>query len=81
MEDKINDMMEKVKNTSYSAAMTVGVDEKGQFVAHSTIGNLAVMHWMLNKSIFELMLSERAADTMGAQNTEENAEEKEADSE
>lgn len=77
MQDKITEMLDKVKNTSYQAAMTIGIDEKGQFVAHSTIGNLPAMHWMLNKSIFELMLNERAANSMEAEKTEE----KEADSE
>lgn len=69
----VDQVLDEVKG-KLDSCLIVGFDKKGNTVIKSSVANVPYMHWMLNRSIFELALFEK-------QNSEEEdteAENKEA---
>lgn len=59
MTDQIKDVITKAEEEDLDAIMVIGVKKDGGMFLQSSINNIAVMHWMLNKSVFEVNLYER----------------------
>mgnify|MGYP001060629489 CR=1 FL=1 len=55
---KVDALLEECKGTMHSAVVT-GFDEDGNVIIKSSVSNLPFMHWMLNRSVFELGLFEK----------------------
>ena len=53
-----DELLEECKGTM-SNFIIAGVDDKGEVIVRSSISNLPFMHWMLNRSVFELGLFEK----------------------
>ena len=56
--EKVDALLEECKGTMQSAVVT-GFDEDGNVIIKSSVSNLPFMHWMLNRSVFELGLFEK----------------------
>lgn len=56
--EKVDALLEECKGTMQSAVIT-GFDEDGNVIIKSSVSNLPFMHWMLNRSVFELGLFEK----------------------
>lgn len=56
--EKVDALLEECKGTLQSAVIT-GFDEDGNVIIKSSVSNLPFMHWMLNRSVFELGLFEK----------------------
>tara|TARA_R110001632_G_scaffold9207_9_gene35574 strand:- start:1038 stop:1307 length:270 start_codon:yes stop_codon:yes gene_type:complete len=67
-------LLEECKGTMQNCIIA-GVDETGNVIVRSSVPNLPFMHWMLNRSVFELGLFEKQ--NVAAQN--EKAPESEVD--
>lgn len=59
MTDQIEATLTKAQEEDLDAVMVVGVKKDGTMFLQSSVNNIAVMHWMLNKSVFEVNLYER----------------------
>jgi len=55
---KADELLEECKGTMDSCVV-VGFDSKGNTVIKSSVANVPFMHWMLNRSVFELGLFEK----------------------
>jgi hypothetical protein len=51
--------------------MVLGLTENGSMSINSSLNNLAVMHWMLNKSIFDINVFEREPKEVDQESKEE----------
>jgi hypothetical protein len=56
--EKVDELLEECKGTMESAVVC-GFDADGNTVIKSSMSNLPFMHWMLNRSVFELGLFEK----------------------
>lgn len=56
--ETVDNLLEECKGTMQSAVVA-GFDENGNVVIKSSVANLPFMHWMLNRSVFELGLFEK----------------------
>lgn len=56
--EKVDTLLEECKGTMESA-IVCGFDADGNTVIKSSIANVPFMHWMLNRSVFELGLFEK----------------------
>lgn len=45
----------------YSSVVVTGIDENGSLFMRTSVASVPVMHWMMNRSIFELGLWEKTA--------------------
>lgn len=54
----MDDVLDSMKG-SLQAGLVIGMDEDGNTVIKSSVTNVPFMHWMLNRSIFELALFEK----------------------
>lgn len=59
MTEAVEKALEDAKNADLSAVMIIGLTEGGGININSSVNNTAVMHWMLNKSIFDINVFER----------------------
>ena len=48
----------------YTTVVVTGIDEKGSLFMRTSVNSVPMMHWMMNRSIFELGLWEKTASTM-----------------
>lgn len=53
-----DEILEAMKG-SLQNCFVVGFDNDGRFVMNSSVQNVPWMHWMLNKSVFEIGIFER----------------------
>ena len=45
----------------YSCVVVTGIDEKGALFMRTSVDSVPMMHWMMNRSLFELGLWEKTA--------------------
>ena len=45
----------------YSSLVVTGIDEKGTLFMRTSVNSVPMMHWMMNRSLFELGLWEKTA--------------------
>lgn len=53
-----DDLLDSLKG-KYDSCLVTGFDKEGQLYMSSSISSLPMMHWTLNRSIFELGLFEK----------------------
>ena len=58
MNEAVEKAFEDAKNADLTAVMIIGMTDSGINI-NSSVNNTAVMHWMLNKSIFDINVFER----------------------
>ncbi len=73
MSEEVQKCIDNVQDKDLEAIMIVGLDKNGGLMIESSVGNVALMHWMLNKSIFDINVFE--ANTK-AKKEEESAQKK-----
>jgi len=56
--EKVDTLLDECKGTMESA-IVCGFDKDGNTVIKSSMANVPFMHWMLNRSVFELGLFEK----------------------
>jgi len=55
---KVDSLLDECRGTMQSCVVA-GMDEKGNVIVRSSMSSLPFMHWMLNRSVFELGLFEK----------------------
>lgn len=58
MSEKITEAMDELLAQEPQAVVAIGLREDGSTIIRTSETNVAVMHWMLNKAIFELNVFE-----------------------
>lgn len=58
MNEAVEKAFKDAKNADLTAVMIIGMTDSGINI-NSSVNNTAVMHWMLNKSIFDINVFER----------------------
>jgi hypothetical protein len=58
MTEEVQNVLKEVGETELTALITVGIDNAGKVQLRSSANNVAVMHWLLNKGLFELNVFE-----------------------
>lgn len=58
MSDKVQNAIAEIGTENLQAVLSIGIKEDGTTVLRSSENNLAIMHWMLNKAVFELNVYE-----------------------
>ncbi len=71
MTKTISDILDEAKGADYTGIMVLGLTENGGMSINSSLNNLAVMHWMLNKSIFDINVFEREPKQVDQESKEE----------
>tara|TARA_R110000868_G_scaffold87740_3_gene245084 strand:- start:31 stop:264 length:234 start_codon:yes stop_codon:yes gene_type:complete len=59
MTETVSTILDKAKASDFEAIMVLGLTKSGGMTINSSLNNIALMHWMLNKSIFDINLFER----------------------
>ena len=59
MSEAIDKAFEDASKNNLSAVMIIGMTQDGGININSSLNNTAMMHWMLNKSIFDINVFER----------------------
>jgi|13_taG_2_1085334.scaffolds.fasta_scaffold06831_2 hypothetical protein len=59
MTEAVEKAFEDAQKQSLEAVMILGLTENGGVTINSSLNNVAAMHWMLNKSIFDINVFER----------------------
>jgi hypothetical protein len=54
--------------------MILGLNDKGGITINSSVNNIAAMHWMLNKSIFDINVFQSNSKEPAQEETEEKSE-------
>jgi hypothetical protein len=54
MTEAVQKAFEDAQSTPLDAVMILGLTEGGGITINSSLNNIAAMHWMLNKSIFDI---------------------------
>lgn len=58
MNEAVKNIVDELADKDLEAIMVVGLDSKGSLNIQSSVNNVALMHWMLNKSIFDINVFE-----------------------
>lgn len=58
MNEEVQKCIDTAQGKDLEAIMIVGLDKNGGLMIESSVTNLALMHWMLNKSIFDINVFE-----------------------
>ena len=58
MTEEVQMILKEVAEMKLDAIITVGIDSDGKVQLRSSANNVAVMHWLLNKGLFELNVFE-----------------------
>lgn len=58
MTEEVQNVLKEVSETELNAIITIGIDAEGKVQLRSSANNVAVMHWLLNKGLFELNVFE-----------------------
>ena len=58
MTEAVQKCIDSAKEKDFEAIMIVGLDKNGTLMIESSVNNVALMHWMLNKSIFDINVFE-----------------------
>jgi hypothetical protein len=54
MTEAVEKAFEDAQSNTLEAVMILGLTENGGLTINSSLNNIAAMHWMLNKSIFDI---------------------------
>ncbi len=54
MTEAVEKAFKDAQSTPLEAVMILGLSESGGLTINSSLNNIAAMHWMLNKSIFDI---------------------------
>jgi hypothetical protein len=54
----VSKAIEEITDDNPEVMIAVGITEDGTTVIRSSTGNVAVLHWLLNKAVFELNMIE-----------------------
>jgi hypothetical protein len=54
MTEAVEKAFEDAQSNPLEAVMILGLTENGGLTINSSLNNIAAMHWMLNKSIFDI---------------------------
>ncbi len=54
MTEAVQKAFKDAQSTPLEAVMILGLSESGGLTINSSLNNIAAMHWMLNKSIFDI---------------------------
>lgn len=57
----IENILTESKDKDFDAVTVIGLTKGGGLDIKSSLNNVALMHWMLNKSIFQVNLFENSA--------------------
>ncbi|MFZ9078527.1 MAG: hypothetical protein ACO23H_08335 [Alphaproteobacteria bacterium] len=71
MTKTISDILDEAKSADYTGIMVLGLNDKGGMTINSSMNNIALMHWMLNKSIFDINVFEREPKQVDQESKEE----------
>ena len=58
MAEAVQKRIDNAQDKDLEAIMIVGLDKNGGLMIESSVNNVALMHWMLNKSIFDINVFE-----------------------
>jgi hypothetical protein len=58
MAEAVQKCIDNAQDKDLEAIMIVGLDKNGGLMIESSVNNVALMHWMLNKSIFDINVFE-----------------------
>jgi hypothetical protein len=58
MAKAVQKCIDNAQDKDLEAIMIVGLDKNGGLMIESSVNNVALMHWMLNKSIFDINVFE-----------------------
>lgn len=58
MTEQVKEVLKEAEEANLTAIVTVGIGEDGKVQLRSSANNVAVMHWLLNKGLFELNVFE-----------------------
>ena len=72
-EQTVDELLDSMKG-KYESALITGWNSEGNIVITSSMRNFPLMHWTLNKSIFELGLFEKNAQEQAMKAKAENKE-------
>lgn len=59
MSEAIDKILDEAKEAELEHVMLIGLTKNGGLNIQSSLNNVALMHWMLNKSIFDINVFER----------------------
>ena len=59
MSEAIDKAFEEAQKYDLEGVMILGLTNTGAVTINSSMNNVALMHWMLNKSVFDLNVFER----------------------
>jgi hypothetical protein len=62
MNENVTKIIDGLKDKELEAVLVVGLDKDNGMVIESSVNNVALMHWMLNRSIFDINLYDRNAE-------------------
>lgn len=60
MLEHVSKALGEITDDNPEVVIAVGIKEDGTTVIRSSTGNVAVLHWLLNKAVFELNMIEVA---------------------
>jgi len=58
MNEAVKNIVDELADKDLEAILVVGLDSNGSLNIQSSVNNVALMHWMLNKSIFDINVYE-----------------------
>jgi len=61
MAEAVQKCIDNAQDKDLEAIMIVGLDKNGGLMIESSVNNVALMHWMLNKSIFDINVFESSS--------------------
>jgi hypothetical protein len=61
MNEEVQKCIDTAQGKDLEAIMIVGLDKNGRLMIESSVNNVALMHWMLNKSIFDINVFESSS--------------------
>jgi hypothetical protein len=64
-ENPVDNILDSLKG-GLQSCLVMGFDNDGKYVMSSSINNVPTLHWMLNKSIFEIHLFEKQQEAQNA---------------
>ena len=59
MSEAVEKVIKDAQDADLEAVMIIGLTKNGGLNIQSSLNNVALMHWMLNKSIFDINVFER----------------------
>mgnify|MGYP003624454854 CR=1 FL=1 len=57
--EEVKSVLEEAQKQGLQSVLVCGFDDNGQVYMNSSINSIPYMHWMLNRSLFEVSLFEK----------------------